>query len=106
MEISKLYLKNPITHEVVDELILGILEVEKPALLLLNFGDHNFESLEVLKYCKEKMLQNEATFKRFEKIAMVSVPPYRNPDKDQMRYFHSEQEAEEWLGQCKSGSKY
>lgn len=98
MEVSKIYLKNPITHEAVNELILGILKVENPRLLLLNFGDHNFESLEVLKYCKEKLQQNETTLKRFEKIAMVSVPPYRNPDKDQMRYFHSEQEAGEWLG--------
>lgn len=97
MEVSKIYLKNPITHEAVNELILGILKVEKPASLLLNFGDHNFESLKVLKYCKEKLQENEMALKKFEKIAMVSVPPYRNPDKDQMKYFHSEQEAEEWL---------
>ncbi len=95
----KIQLDNPITHEVVKKMIHEILAISCPDLLLLDFGNHDFESLAVLKFCKEELKNIEPTLRQFNKIAMLSVPPYQGERlaTDKLKYFHSEIEANHWL---------
>lgn len=95
----KIQLGNPITHDVVKKMIHEILDISCPDLLLIDFGNHDFESLAVLKFCKEELKKIEPTLLQFNKIAMLTVPPYQgeSPDPEKLRYFYSEMGAIEWL---------
>lgn len=68
-------------------------------VLLIDFGAHDFTSLAVLRFCKEELQKIEPCLLRFRKIAMLSVPPYQGERlaTDQLKYFHSEIEANSWL---------
>ncbi|VAW45665.1 hypothetical protein MNBD_GAMMA02-811, partial [hydrothermal vent metagenome] len=46
MEMLRIDLKNPTTHKEVTKMIQQILKISHPNILLINFGNHNFESLE------------------------------------------------------------
>lgn len=98
--IFKITLKNPITHEVVNMLITQILNNKKHEYLLINFGDHNFESITVIKYCREQLKAIETDLLAFDRIAMVHPPEYENESENKLklRYFTSEQDAENWFG--------
>lgn len=80
-------------------MIHEILAISCPDLLLLDFGNHDFESLAVLKFCKEELKNIEPTLRQFNKIAMLSVPPYQGEPllTDRLKYFHSEKKAMNWL---------
>ena len=95
----KIDLINPITHKQVNQMIEKILEIPNSNFLLIDFGNHDFESLEVLKFCKRELKNIESELLNFNKIAMVTIPPYRSEsqDSERLKYFHSEMEAKEWL---------
>lgn len=92
-------LKNPTTHKEVTKMIQQILKISHPNILLINFGNHNFESLEVLKFCKKELSNIEPVLLKFNKIAFLTVPPYKSESQDteRLRYFHSEAKAKEWI---------
>jgi len=95
----KIKLTNPITEVEVNSMIENIIKTQYSNLLLIDFGNHNFESLETLKLCKERLMFIEKELLVFSKIAMVTVPPYKNASKnsDVLKFFYTEKEAEEWL---------
>lgn len=95
----KIDLENPINREEVDNMILQILEISQPDLLLIDFGNHHFESVEVLKYCKVQLSTIEFVLLKFNKIAFLTIPPYKSESKDpeKLKYFHSEKRAKEWI---------
>ena len=95
----RINLKNPIDHNAVNGMIQQILEIPQPGLLLIDFGNHNFESIEVLKYCKVQLNSIQSPLLKFRRIAFLTIPPYANdsPDSKQLKYFHSEEDAEEWM---------
>ncbi|KAA3622980.1 MAG: hypothetical protein DWQ02_25250 [Bacteroidetes bacterium] len=97
--ILKLALKTPISNEVVNMLITQILNKKDHNFLLINFGDHDFESIAVIKYCREQLETIKQDLLAFEKIAMVHPPDYENESEDnlKLRYFTSEQDAVNWL---------
>lgn len=90
---------NPITHKEVNEMIQKILKTSNPNLLLIDFGNHDFESLEVLKFCKEELKNIESVLLNFKKIAMLTIPPYKSEsqDSEKLKYFHSDIKAKKWL---------
>ena len=92
-------LKNPITCLEVDKMVEQILKVPQPNLLLIDFGNHNFESIEVLKYCKKELSKIESELLQFNKIAFLTIPPYKSESKDseKLKYFHKEERAKEWM---------
>lgn len=95
----KIQLENPITHDVVKKMVHEILNISCPDVLLIDFGNHGFESLAVLKFCKAELKKIEPTLLQFNKVAMLTVPPYRGESVaiDKLQYFHLEKEAEDWL---------
>ena len=92
-----LSLKNPITHSEVDRLIQSIIQTQDQSYLLIDFGQHEFTSIAVLRYCKEEFSRISHKLESFDKIAFVSAPPYRGIDQDQLRYFHKKRRAVEWF---------
>ncbi len=95
----KIVLENPITCKEVNKMILEILNISPPNTLLIDFGNHNFESLEVLKFCKTELSHKEPLLLKFNRIAFLTIPPYKNEsiDSEKLKQFYSEQEAHEWL---------
>lgn len=90
-------LKNPITHAEVDRLVQIITHTKDRLFLLVNFGQHEFTSLAVLRYCKEELSRVADIVEQFHKIAFVSAPAYHGIDQDQLRYFHEERWAYDWF---------
>lgn len=90
---------NPITHKEVNDMIQKILKTSCQNLLLIDFGNHDFESLEVLKFCKEELKNIESVLLSFNKIAMLTIPPYKNESQysEKLNYFHSDIKAKKWL---------
>ena len=97
MEIVKIELENPITDNEVKKMISKIKEITSPKLLLIDFGNHDFESLNALKYCKTELHTVETHLLGFKKIAFVTAPPYTNVDSKNLRFFNSLLDAKEWL---------
>jgi len=95
----KIRLKNPITEEEISTMIRRIVGDLKPNVLLIDFGAHDFESLAVLRFCKDELKKIEPNLLQFRKIAMLSVPPYQGEPllTDRLKYFHSEKKAMNWL---------
>ena len=95
----RIKLENPITQKEIDKMIQQVLKVSKPNILMIDYGDHNFESMEIMRYCRLELNRIESTLTRFSKIAFLSVPPYKSESKyhNKLGYFHSEIEANEWL---------
>jgi hypothetical protein len=101
MNILKIELKNPIASKEVDKLIEKLLKVNNFEYLLIDYGKHEFESIEVIKYCREQLKKIESRLLKYKKISMVSVPPYTNKSENpnKMRFFHSLRDAEQWFKQ-------
>jgi hypothetical protein len=95
----KINLQNPITCKEVNKMTQQILKISKPSLLIIDFGDHNFESIEVLKFCKKELSNIESVLLKFNKIAFLTIPPYKSEsqDSEKLKYFHLEEKAKEWI---------
>jgi hypothetical protein len=95
----KIDLKNPITCKEVNRMIQKILKISKQSLLIIDFGNHNFESIEVLKFCKKELINIETKLLKFNKIAFLTIPPYKSESQDssKLKYFHLEEKAKEWI---------
>jgi len=74
-EMLKIDLENPITIVEINKMIQEILNVSQPNLLFIDFGDHNFESLKVLKFCKKELSNIESVLLKYDKIAFLTIPP-------------------------------
>ncbi len=99
MDINKITLKNPINHQEVDSLVIKILNGKQQDYLIINFGNHEFETLNVIKYCRKQLENIESHLMNYKKIAMVHPPEYKNESNDEKRlqYFNSESEAMNWF---------
>ncbi|MBT8386197.1 MAG: hypothetical protein KJO12_02195 [Ignavibacteria bacterium] len=98
MNYSEVHLKNPINSKSITELFGDIKDCNSTHLII-NIGAHNFESIEVIKELKNKLIQAELTMKRFKKIAIIHPPEFRNKSEDEERYnyFSNNNEAVNWL---------
>lgn len=99
MNVLKITLENPITFKVVDNLVVQILNNTQATHLQIDYGAHDFESIDTLKYCKAELMKIEDHLQQFVKIATISIPPYVSESKDpeKLRHFHTEEEAILWL---------
>lgn len=95
--ILKLSLNNPITHAEIDLLILSIAGNQSFPHLLIDFGQHEFTLLSVLRYCKEELNRIVNKLELFERIAFVVPAQYQGLDQKQLRYFSVENLARDWL---------
>jgi len=99
MNLLQLKLTNPITQVVVDDLIATLKEKHSYTHLLLDFGNHDFQSFVVLKYCKIQLESIQSDLLIFTKIAFVTIPPYKteSPNLSKLQSFFSRENALEWL---------
>lgn len=81
------------------EFIQGLQLRPGKAGLLLNTGNHDFESIDCLKLLKDLFVKDSAIKKRINRVAFVQPIQYRNPEviSDSEAYFSAEQKAIEWL---------
>lgn len=98
MSCIELKIKNPITLKSIEELFDDIKDCNS-ALLLINVGAHNFESIEVLKEFKKMFNQERELLSSFKKIAFLHPAEYQNESEDKNRYnfFSDREKAINWL---------
>jgi hypothetical protein len=98
MHYKEIHIKSPITTKSVDQLIDEI-KACNTSLLILNFGEHNFESVEVMKEMKSGLTDEIKSQSHIRKIAFLIPPGFMNESTDEnlYRYFSKKAEAVEWL---------
>ncbi len=101
---NELHLKNPITSNSIDQLFLELGSCDT-SLLIINSGDHIFESIDVLRELKLRFMKEETNLNRFRKIAFIHPPEVSNKSENEERYnyFFSREEAIDWLLKGESG---
>ena len=78
-------LLNPVTENSIDQLFMKIKNCYSP-FLIINVGEHNFESITVLKMFKERFAIESEMLTRFEKIAFLHPPGYHNISENEEKY--------------------
>lgn len=98
MNYTEVHLKNPINFKSIDQLMDEIKSCNS-SLLIINIGEHNFESIQVIKELKNRLTQAKLTLNRFIKIAILHPPNFKNKSNDEERYnyFSDKKEAIDWL---------
>ena len=98
MNVSEVYITNPISHKSIEKLFNDI-ELCEASLLIVNTGDHDFESIDVLRELKLRFIKEEAKLNRFRRIAFIHPPEVSNKSENEERYnyFCSREEAIVWL---------
>jgi len=98
MTIKEILIANPISNESIDQLFDEI-ELCDSQFLIINIGEHEFESLEVLKNLKNRFNKEKETLIRFKKIAFVHPKKYDNKSQDlnKYNYFCDREKAINWL---------
>lgn len=99
MSILKIDLKNPISCREIDRLTTILVNAKGHDFLIVDYGEHDFESLDVIKYCRDQLQSIESYLLKFKKIAMIHPPQFINESNDPeiLNYFTTEYEAEEWF---------
>jgi hypothetical protein len=98
MHYNEIHIKNPITAKSINQLIDDIKSGDT-SKLIINIGEHNFESIQVMKELKEKLSAELKYQSRIKKIAFITPPGIMNKsdDENRYRYFYSKEEAVEWI---------
>ena len=98
MHYKEIQIKNPITTKSVDQLIDDI-KACNTSFLIINIGEHNFESVEVMKELKNRLTAELKSQNHIRKIAFLIPPGITNKSADEnlYRYFSKKAEAVEWL---------
>jgi len=98
LDYRKIHIKNPITNNSIDQLIIDIKSCN-PSLLMINIGAQNFESNEVIKEFKNRLELESNTLNSFRKIAFLNPPAYKNKaeNTDRYNFFSDRKEAVKWL---------
>lgn len=101
MAMLEIHLNNPIGTEEVDDAIKMIIEYKKKGCLMVDFGNHEFQSIEIIKYCKEALSAIKDQLLLFQKIAFIHPPYYSNQSEnvDKMQFFTSIEDAKAWIAE-------
>jgi hypothetical protein len=99
MNILEITLENPIGYAEIVRLKSEIETGRDYYFLIIDSGKHEFVSLDVIKYFRTQMQTIETELSKFEKIALIHPPEYRNESSEPERYnyFTSKVEAKEWF---------
>ena len=98
MHYNEIHIKNPIKSKSVDQLIDDI-KTCNTSLLIINIGEHNFESVDVIKELKNRLTTEIRFQTHIRKIAFLIPPGLMNKSDDENRYkyFNDKEGAVEWL---------
>ena len=99
MNILEINLKNPINHNVINELKAKLVDSSKFDLLIIDTGKHDFTSIDVIKYFRQQMESLETELLTFKKTALIHPPQYKNKscNPKKYNYFTSKTNAKKWL---------
>ncbi len=98
-KILEIELKNPLGYYEIMSLKSEIMTAKNYNFLIIDIGKHDFASINVIKYFKEQLLIMEPQLLKFEKIALIHPPEYRNESSNPeiYDYFTSKVEAKKWF---------
>ena len=90
---------NPIGFKQIDAFANEVIQSEKHEFLIIDTGNHDFESIQVIKYFREKFMELEEFLSRFNKIALVRLSIYKNESTNPgvYNYFDSVDKAKKWF---------
>ncbi|KAA3608849.1 MAG: hypothetical protein D8M58_19125 [Calditrichaeota bacterium] len=99
MKIIEVYVRNPITHQSIRATIDKIICSKNYDFLIVNLGQHHFESLKVMKDFKQAFLDIKSKLYRFKKIAIIHSTERLNKSEDPNFYehFNSKTDAIKWI---------
>ena len=98
MNYTEIIIINPITLYSIDKLFDDLLNCDT-LNTLINTGEHNFESIEVIKEMKRRFTKENELLDKFRKIAFLHPPEFVNESYDTQRYnyFTCREDAVKWL---------
>ena len=98
-EILELKLKNPISFGEIDQFSQKLLQAVPCDFLIIDTGEHDFQSVEAIKYFRQQFEVLESRLSTFKKIALVRPPEYTNKSTNPKvyDYFDSKTEAIDWF---------
>lgn len=98
-KVLEISLKNPIGYDEITNLKSQIMIAENYCFLLIDTGRHDFVSISIIKYFREQMQNFEPHLLKFEKIALIHPPEYRNESSNPelYDYFTSIVDAKKWF---------
>ena len=98
MNYTEILIANPINMESIKKLFDEI-ESSTSKKLIINIGEHEFESLDVLKELKKRFYQNQQALNRFSKIAFLHSAKFENISQDinKYNYFSDREKLLDWL---------
>lgn len=99
MNILEIDLKNPITHKEINRIEEKLKAIKGCDFLIIDTGEHDFDSIQVIKYFREQMANLGPYLKPFKKIALVRPTQYQNESTSPEVYdfFDSKEEARSWF---------
>lgn len=99
MKTLELDVNNPIDLKSIDQLINKIVTSEGYDYLLIDVREHDFKSIEIIKYFRGELEKIRSTLLKFKKIAFVHPPEFQNKSDNPkiFDYFNSNSDAKLWL---------
>jgi hypothetical protein len=99
MNILEIDLKNPITPEEINSIEEKLKVIKGCDFLIIDTGEHDFESIEVIKYFRTQMDNLGPYLNLFKKIALIRPSQYQNVSTNPEVYyfFDSKEEARAWF---------
>lgn len=99
MDVLEIALVNPIGYEEIDCLISEIQTCETCEYLIIDTGNHEFESVKIIKYFREQMQRIKTELLNYIKIALIHPPEYKNEsnEPEMYNYFTSRSDAKDWF---------
>ena len=99
MNILEINIENPIKFKEFIKIKDSIKKSNGYDFLIIDFGKHNFKSIEVIQYFKEEFEKLETELRKFKKIAIIHPPEYRNESSEINLYdfFTSKNDAIKWF---------
>ena len=78
MEILEIQIENPIDFEGFQTLKSKVENSIHHNFLLIDFGNHDFKSIAVIKHFKEGLKSIESSLLKYKRIAFIHPPQFRN----------------------------
>ena len=99
MDIFEINLNNPIDISGFEIIKSEVDNSTDNKYLMIDFGNHEFKSIEALKHFKEKVISIESSLLKFKKIAFIHPPTlkYTSDNPKRFKYFFSKSDARNGL---------
>ena len=99
MKILEIHLENPIDFHGFEIIKTQVEKSKHHNYLLINFGKHEFKSISVMKYFRERLKSIEYSLMQFKKIAFIHPPQFmtQSDNPEIFEYFTSKTSAIKWF---------